>query len=290
MENAVVALQHEVQRKVGRCMLRLQQYERLLKAMVASMAVAGPPEQLDAVRDRQADNVRNRTLGALVGMFTEQHLTAASADAQVGPDEGTGANSPPSDASWVSMHYTITMSPECYAQTKAGLVELVNLRNDLVHHLIERFDISDEDGCHAASLHLDSCYERIDGYLQLLKTWTAGAVKAQSLMSSFVQSKAFEDAFVDGINSDGSVCWSRSSIVECLRLAETACQVEGWTPLDVAIRLISKHHRDQTPSKYGCRTWRQVLKQSAQFEVRSVSGSKYEAGQAWYRSYGSSVA
>lgn len=290
MDNAVAVLQHEVQRKLGRCMLRLQQYERLLKAMVASMAVTGPPEQLDAVRDRQADNVRNRTLGTLVGMFTEQHLTTASEDPQVGPDEGTGANSPPSGASWASMHCTITMSPECYAQTKAGLVELVNLRNDLVHHLIERFDISDEDGCHAASLHLDSCYERIDGYLQLLKTWTAGAVTVQSLMSSFVQSKAFEDAFVDGINSDGSVCWSRSSIVECLRLAETACQVEGWTPLDVAIRLISKHHRDQIPSKYGCRTWRQVLKQSGQFEVRSVSGSKYEAGQAWYRSYGNSVA
>lgn len=290
MDNAVAVLQHEVQRKLGRCMLRLQQYERLLKAMVASMAVAGPPEQLDAVRDRQADNVRNRTLGTLVGMFTEHHLATASEDPQVGPDEGTGAKSPFSGASWASMHCTIAMSPKCYAQTKAGLVELVNLRNDLVHHLIERFDISDEDGCHAASLHLDSCYERIDGYLQLLKTWTSGAVTVQSLMSSFVQSKAFEDAFVDGINSDGSVCWSRSSIVECLRLAETACQVEGWTQLDVAIRLISKHHRNQTPSKYGCRTWRQVLKQSGQFEVRSVSGSKYEAGQAWYRSYGSSVA
>jgi len=35
MENTVAALQHEVQRKLGRCILRLQQYERLLKAMVA---------------------------------------------------------------------------------------------------------------------------------------------------------------------------------------------------------------------------------------------------------------
>lgn len=289
VENAEVALQHEVQRKLGRCMLRLQQYERLLKSMVAGMAVAGPPEQLDAVRDRQTDNVRNRTLGTLVGMFTEQHLRAAATDARAALDEGTTANGRSTDASWASMHVAITISSECHAQTRTGLVELINLRNDLVHHFIERFNIADESSCRAAVRHLDSCYERIDGHLQLLRTWAAGVNESQSLMSAFVQSKAFEDAIVNGINPDGSVCWSRSAIVECLRSAEPVCQVGGWTSLDVAIRLISTQHRDQTPSRYGCRTWRQVLKQSGQFEVRSVPRSNSKAGQAWYRSYADSV-
>lgn len=35
-------LQREVQRLLGRCMLRLQQYERLLKAIVAHHELAGP--------------------------------------------------------------------------------------------------------------------------------------------------------------------------------------------------------------------------------------------------------
>ena len=47
------------------------------------------------------------------------------------------------------------MSPERYAQTTAGLADLVAIRNDLVPHLIERFDISDENGCRAASSHLE---------------------------------------------------------------------------------------------------------------------------------------
>lgn len=284
MENTVAALQHEVQRKLGRCMLRLQQYERLLKAMVAGMAVAGPPEQLQAVQERQALSIRNRTLGTLVGMFTEQHLTAASAGVQVGPDEGTDAKGKSSDTPWASIRLTISMSPERHEQVKAGLVELVNLRNDLIHHLIERFDISDNDGCRAASSYLDSCYERIDGHCQVLKTWASSLDESRARVSALVQSKAFEDAFVHGINLDGSVCWSRSTIVECLRRAETACQVGGWAPLDVAIRLISKEHRDQMPSRYGCRTWRQVLKQSKQFEVRSVPGSSSGTGHVWYRS------
>lgn len=285
MENTVAALQHEVQRKLGRCMLRLQQYERLLKAMVAGMAIAGPPEELKAVQEGQALSIRNRTLGTLVGMFTEQHLTATSADIQVRPDEEKGANGLSSNVPWASIRFTISMSPERHAQAKAGLVELVNLRNDLVHHFIERFDISDKDGCRAASLYLESCYERIDGHCQRLKTWATSLGASQALMSSFLQSKDFEDAFVHGINPDGTVCWPRSSIVECLREAETACQVDGWTSLDSAITFMLKENRDQMPSRYGCKTWRQVLKQSGQFEVRSVSGSNSEVGQTWYRSY-----
>ncbi|WP_156116537.1 OST-HTH/LOTUS domain-containing protein [Massilia sp. 9096] len=284
MESAVAVLQHEVQRKLGCCMLRLQQYERLLKAVLPSMAVAGPPEQLQAVQGKQALSMRNRTLGSLVGMFTEQHLTAASADIQVGPDEDTGANGQTSDASWASIRFTISMSPERHAQTKAGLVELVNLRNDLVHHLIERFDISDASGCRAASSHLDSCYQRIDGHCQLLKTWASNLGEFRTRVSSLVQSKAFEDAFVHGANPDGSVCWTRSSIVECLRNAEAAYQTDGWTPLDAAITFISKEHRDQTPRKYGCRTWRQVLKKSGLFELRSSASPVGKRGQTWYRS------
>lgn len=284
MESAVAVLQHEVQRKLGRCMLRLQQYERLLKAMVAGMAVTGPLEQLQAMQERQALSMRNRTLGTLVGMFTEQHLTAASADIQVGPDEDTGANGQSSDASWASIRFTISMSPEHHAQTKAGLVELVNLRNDLVHHLIERFDISDADGCRAASSYLDSCYQRIDGHCQLLKTWASSLGESRARVSSLVQSKAFEDAFVHGVNPDGSVCWPRSTIVECLREAETACQVDGWASLDAAIVFISRESRGQIPSRYGCKTWRQVLKKSGLFELRNIGGSVGNRGETWYRS------
>jgi len=290
MENAVAVLQHEVQRKLGRCLLRLQQYERLLKAMVTNMAVAGPSDQLEALQGRQTVSMRNKTLGTLVGMLTEQHLTAASAGVQVGPDEGIDAKGQSSDTPWASIRFTISMSPERHAQVKAGLVELVNWRNDLVHHLIERFDISDADGCRAASGHLDSCYQRIDGHCQVLKTWASGLGEARARVSSLVQSKAFEDAFVHGINPDGSVCWPRSSMVECLRNAEAACQADGWTSLDAAIRFISKEHRDQTPSRYGCRTWRQVLKKSGLFELQSTLKSDGAIGKAWYRSYARPVA
>jgi hypothetical protein len=284
MQSSVERAQLEMQRKLGRCMLRLQQYERLLKSMVASMAVEGPLEQLQSVRARQKAGAEDKSLGTLVRMFTGSHLTPASSTGEADPSDAS-AGDKSSDVAWASMRFNISMSPERHAQTKAGLAELVALRNDLVHHLIERFDISDKSGCRSASSHLDSCYEQIDGHCKLLKTWATTLVESQALASSYLQSKAFEDMFVHGINQDGSVCWPRSTIVECLREAETACQVDGWTSLDAAIAYLSRTASDQVPSRYGCKTWRQLLKKYEQFEFRSDPGSEGKRGEAWYRSF-----
>lgn len=282
--NSIELLQHDVQRKLGRCMLRLQQYERLLKVMVAGMAVDGPVEQLQALQDQKREGLRTKTLGALAGVFTGDHLTAAKSDVEVGPDDGTSSGGQSVDVPWASVRFNISMSPERYSQTKDSLAELVALRNDLVHHLIERFDIFDENGCRAATTHLESCYEQIDGHFERLKDWATSLDETRALMSSYVQSKSFEDMCVHGINPDGSVCWPQSTIVECLREAETACQVDGWASLDAAIGFIAKENRDQVPSRYGCKKWGQVLKKSGLFELRSISGSKDKSGETWYRS------
>jgi hypothetical protein len=284
VDSVLRVLQHEVQRKLGRCMLRLQQCERLLKIMVAGMAVKGPVEQLQAVQDQKRAGMRNKTLGTLVGMFTGDHLTAALSDVEVGPNDDANSGVQSADVAWASMRFNISMSPERYAQTKDGLAELVALRNDLVHHLIEFFDIFDENGCLASVTHLDTCYEQIDGHFERLKDSAMSLDETRALTLSYVQSKSFEDMFVHGINPDGSVCWPRSTIIECLREAETACQVDGWTSLDAAIGFISKENRDQIRSRYGCKTWRQVLKKSGLFELRSPTATEGAIGRAWYRS------
>lgn len=283
MESVVALLQHEVQRKLGRCMLRLQQYERLLKAVVAGMAVAAPPEQLQAVQDSQAISIRNKTLGTLVGMFTDHYVTTSSADDEAGPYDAASLSAQSTGSSWASISFTISMSPERYAQTKADLAELVGLRNDLVHHLVEKFDISDEGGCRAASDHLDSCYERIDARFRTLNAWGNGMNNCQAKLSTFLQSKAFDDALVNSVNPDSSVCRPMSSITGCLQEAEDACQVDGWVSLDAAVKYISKKSPDQVPTRYGCKTWRQVLQRSGPFELRVIAGSKDVKGQVWYR-------
>lgn len=275
--------QHEIERQLGRCMLRLQQYELLLKKMLSSMATEGPMEELQLVQDQRTAALHSRSLGMLVREFLDHHLRLSEAEP---PAAKTGAP----DVPYASVHVTLSASPEKAAQIQAGLAELVALRNDLVHHLCERFDLSSDTGRIAMAHHLESCHTRIEGHYRLLRAWGDRVAKCQAIASSFIQSREFEDAVVHGIHPDGTVYWPGISIVECLREAEVARQVDGWTSLDAAVLFIAKEDRDQVPSRYGCKTWRQVLERSDQFDIRRVPGIEGGGRQVWYRSRSSVLA
>ena len=283
MQDPFEAAQLEMQQKLGRCMLRFQQYERMLKTMVATASFEGAPENLTSVLAKQTTEASTMTLGTLVRLFARDCLV----DGQQGVDAteaAAGSDEKTAEVSSMKMQFAISMPTERYEQTSAALKELKEMRNDLVHHLIERFDIAEESGCLAATRHLQDCYQKIDDHLGQLKEWSDGQANVRQLAASFMQSTEFENAFVHGINPDGTVCWERSTIVECLRDAENACCVKGWTSLDAAIAFITREHRDQTLALYGCKTWRQVLMKSRQFELRNEAGSEASRGQTWYRS------
>jgi hypothetical protein len=282
MSTLLAALQQEVHRKLGHCMIRLQQYEGLMKAMVARMAVEGPPGQLQANHEHQVACASAKTLGALVGTLTGSYLVPAVPEG-AGPGEGGTSQEPPAEV-WFKIRHQLALPPEVYEQVKRGLAELVAMRNALVHHFLERFDLGLVADCGAADAYLDACLEQIGGHFLELKNWANVMEESRALMASFMQTPQFVDAMFHGIWPDGSVHWASSTIVACLRDAERTCAVDGWTLLDSAILFIRSSHPDHTPIRYGCRYWRQVLKKSEQFEIRTDMNPHNGRGQAWYRS------
>lgn len=260
-------LQRAAQHKLGGCLLRLQQYERLLKAIVANTDLAGEPAQLQAVRDARVASVHKTTLGGLVSLFTGGYLRAEddSAPAQETDDKS------PVDMLRVSFQQRMAMSAERLEAITAELKELVDLRNELVHHLLERFDLGQLDRCEVAVAYLDDSRATIDRHYQALRTWAEQMDKARAMAASFMQSDTFTDFLINGIAPDGQVHWPISGIVSSLREAEQALAPKGgqahWIELNAAIAWIAKHHPDQTPKRYGCGSWRQVLHESHEFEV-----------------------
>ena len=127
-------LQRDVQRKLGRCLIRLQQYEIMLKALVAHGDIAGPPSALQAVRDAQVACAQKKTLGSLVGMLTERHLTSAEEDDSTEEPQGDGG-------AWFRFRFQVGLDASQRQATTAALKELVDLRNELVHHFLQRFNI-----------------------------------------------------------------------------------------------------------------------------------------------------
>lgn len=79
-EESLQALQREVQRLLGRCLLRLQQYERLIKAIVAHHDIAGPAHALESIRAERIADTATKTLGTLVGYFVGSYVVTDEAD------------------------------------------------------------------------------------------------------------------------------------------------------------------------------------------------------------------
>lgn len=280
-ESPLKALQHKVQRKLGRCMLQLQHYEQLLKVVLAHMELAGPPQELEAIRAQNIESVQNLTLGTLVKKFTGDYMTTPPSEAKAEKEEELAAAS---TTGWVRFSSRIDITPEVYEERRQALAELVALRNELVHHFLEKFDLWGEDGCNAASMHLDQCSQRIQLHLDELKQSAKTMDEARQSMAAFFTSQEFKDILSDGIRSDGSVNWWVTPIVCGLRETEKTYAVAGWTELNKAIAYVGKQYPDHTPKRYGCKTWRHVIHESKLFEVRRQSNADTNACTLWYRS------
>jgi OST-HTH/LOTUS domain len=271
------ALQRDVQRLLGRCMLRIQQYERLMKAMLAHHELAGPVETLEVQRSTRIEKLSDKSLGTLVKALFETYVVPDGFERDLLPDDKVAT-----DRISMAFSFRMSMAPDRWAQTKEAVEDLVAMRNDLVHHLIDRFDVWSEEGCVAAVRNLEDSYGRIDRHYLELVEWATNMEKAREMAASFSQSQAFHDLVVSGIAPDGSFEWSSTGIVRVLRESLESLAPGDWARLDVVRHYLGTHHPEQVPEKYGCRSWQQVLNDSRAFELQyrpSEDGSKV----AWVR-------
>lgn len=286
-DSTLVAMQHEVQRKLGRCMLRVQQYERLMKAMLAGMALEGTEATIESSLTVKATEVSDKTLGVLLqNYFLKEFLVDSGSNNDQTESAETFAESQAIAAGlpYFKFRFQMQISPNDFEQTKQTLLKFRDLRNAVVHHLLDRFDLHDESGCLGAIAYLDTSYVTFDAHCLQLKEWAEGMERARGLNASFMASEVFEDSAFNGINPDGSIDWPHSGVARALREAEVACAEDGWTLLNTAIDWLRTDYSDQTPTKYQCKTWKQVLKRSKQFEIRVAVDPISNQGQTWFRS------
>jgi OST-HTH/LOTUS domain len=274
LEEELQTLQRDVQRMLGRCLLRLQQYEKLMKAIVAHHEISASGSPLESNQAERIADAASKTLGTLVGTLLGAYVTTDEVEDASEPDA-------PDDIISFKVKMSLRMSVEDYDRTQNDLKELVLLRNNLVHHFIDQHDLWSLDGCRDAHDSLVAAYSRIDQHFEQLRGWAEHMDQARCLAAEFAQSDAFRDLVINGNAPDGSVDWTAAGIVRVLREADAELAIEGWTPVASAGRWIAERHPDQLPAKYGCSSWRQVVHESRLFELRyrEVNGQR----AAWYR-------
>lgn len=277
-EHSLADMQNEIDRSFGHCMLRLQEYELLMKKLVTQTELKGAMSELENMRLVREESFATSSLGSLVKEFLKSQviITDAIETPLFSKEEIKDIGEP-----LLGFRHIMKMSEEQHASTRKQLDELTSLRNTLAHHFLQKFDIKTIDGCSKAHVYLNECLSRINKHFFQMQSWINSFTKAQVVMSSFMQTEIYSNVLVNGIEPDGEVHWPIAGIVAALREAANKLEVNGWTNLREAVTWISENEPDQIPAKYKCRTWQQVLHDSRIFKIE-YRQNKDEAKQAWY--------
>jgi hypothetical protein len=194
---------------------------------------------------------------------------------EVGAPNEKLANSTEEEDS-LSMRMHIELSSSDFARTENELKELVNLRNNLVHHFAEQYDLFSLEGCAAAQDALIAAGNRIDQYYEQLKSWYERLHKRRRHMLEFLLSDEGQELLFNGMGPDGTVNWPAASIVRALREAASELAVHGWVSVVAASKWIAERYPEELPAKYGCTSWRQVVHEARIFELEKfeVNGQR----------------
>lgn len=270
--------QREVQRKLGRNLLRIQQLEVMVKALVAHSVMELQSGDMHSFLAKRKQNVAKKTLGQVVGNLTTDLLSLPASEEQQQQDH-------PGDPTktWFRASFRIEMSQEDHQRTQQRFAELVELRNELVHHFIDIHDIWTEEGCARADAYLDDCFHLIDERFAELREIAQHQDEARKEAASYIQSDEFKEFVLHGILPGGTgAIWSSCTIVKLLRNAEAELSEDGWTLLSRAIVYVSGREPSHTPKRYGCSSWRQVLHESTEFTIRREQSEPGAAKETWY--------
>jgi hypothetical protein len=259
-------------------MLRLQQYERLMKALLVAHEVRVTPSTVESAHAQRTAEHARLNLGELAKRLFKSFVVPGDIEAG---DEAEEEQVSLTEVTFRST-FRIQMTREEYEQTKQAVKDFVDLRNTLVHHFLELFDVWTVDGCTEAVEYLQHSFTRVDEHLAQLKLWADTLNQSRLDALEQLKSAAIEDLLVHGIAPDGTVMWPIAGIVARLREAAAKHALDGWTPLEAAIAFVAEHHPEQTPEKYSCRSWPQVLNESKLFELRYTREPE-AAKVAWYR-------
>ncbi len=276
-EHNVQANRDHIYVKLGRCLVRLQQIEVGMKHLAGLSHMSRPTEEFVSAIELRRARIAGQTLGSVSELVATQVI--------VPPDwEPAHSASDESAPAMLGAGFTIGVPDETRDQVLSDLKELVERRNFLVHGLIERYDIWSIDGCQAADEYVDTTFAFIGTQLDQLRDWVTRASESSQMAAAIFEQPEVRELFFHGILPDGGVWWPTATIVGVLRAAETELAENGWTSLDKAIAFARAHAPDHTPRRYGCSSWRQVLRESGQFEIRRDRNPIDGTGSTRYRS------
>ncbi len=268
-------------RLLGGCVLRLQQYERLLKVLLAQQNISGDLDAIEAQQARRARRLAGKTLGHLTRELFESRFMSGDHDADIPLPKDAPRGS---DKIYISLQVSMDLTEAQRQATKDAINELVDMRNELVHNLIDQYDFTTDEGCSAAIEHLTQCHARVDQHLQGLHEWAQSMVKARvQAAQSLIEKLKSGQISTEQPAEPPAVDWQNSTVVQALRHALETLAVDGWASLQAIRSWLGEHYPDENPQRYGRRSWQQLLDEAKLFELQYRREADSNQRVAWLR-------
>lgn len=252
----------DVLRKVGRNVVLFQQLEQLLKFIVANGSLSGFASELKTLKKEQENKVNKQTMGTLFGQYVENS----------NPELGTKSTEPEEiDEAYFSFSFRIECDDDYYESRKEALSKLVSERNDLIHHLLPRFDMKSAESCRALGKELDDQSDQIRLEINRLKATAKALNDGRKATADYFQSE-------EG-RKDLELSFLRQSRL-VLMLGDIATQMsreDGWALISSAGHLIKEHapeELDQMKDKHGYSSLKKLIQASEIFDIREEATAK----------------
>ena len=180
-------------RKIGRNVVNLQRFERMLKLIIVRSNVQGYASELAKIHQDRTKETSHRTLGLLVKEFLD---TVYSTDDPF--SEG------PADALneiWISHAFRVQANADSISKRERELREVVEERNSLIHHWLAEVDFDSIDECQELISRLDAQDDRLKPHYESLMRELGDMQAAQNELRRLLEAELRESLTTETDNA-----------------------------------------------------------------------------------------
>lgn len=245
---------NEVLRKIGRNVMLFQQLEQLLKFIITNGSISGYASELESNQKQKKESIKKQTMGQLVG----QYLKTTHSEEELIDD------SKEFKEAFISFKFHIESDAVYYETKKADLSKMVSERNELIHHILPRFDLSSLESCIELEYQLDKQREKIIHEINDLEQKIKHLQELKEVMVDFINSDEGKKQF--------KLSWLRQTPLVLL-LGDISVQTarpDGWTSINIAGQLIKKYAPEESAllkTKYGYKSLKALILAAEIFDI-----------------------
>lgn len=147
-------------RKIGRNVVNLQRFERMLKLIIVRSDVSGYASELAKIHQNKTQEKSLMTLGSLVKEFLDT-VYCTDDPFSDGPAEAL-------NEIWISHAFRVRSNADSLSKRERELREVVEERNLLIHHWLAEVDFNSVDECNELISRLDAQEDRLKPHYEYL--------------------------------------------------------------------------------------------------------------------------